>query len=119
MQQRVSMEVAEHVLAQHTAGTGGEITPYRVTTCRGFFAAARDPAFEDMSDVRDEMRMRAGRMVNIDRAFRLQQWIAAEAFIAERWPEHRAHTVPRDMLSGLNYDGIRRLVLGRRRPKAT
>lgn len=114
MQQRVSLEVAEHVLAQHLARTG-ELTPYRVTTCRGSFAAARDPEFDEMSDVRDEMRMRSGRIVSLDRAFRLQQWLAAERMIAERWPKHQSFTVSRDMLTGLDYEGIQLFPLGRRR----
>ncbi len=116
MQQRISLEVAEHVLAQHLARTG-EITPYRVTTCRGIFATTRDPEFDEMSDVRDEMRMRTGRIVSVDRAFRLQQWLAAERMIAERWPKHQSFTVSCDMLSGLDYEGIRMFPLGRRRGK--
>lgn len=119
MRQRVSIEVAEHVLAQHVASAGGEVTPYRVTACRGFFASAREPVFVDMDDVRDELRMRAGKMVSSDRAFRLQQWLAAESFIAARWPEHQSFTVDRNMLSGLTYDGIqRRFVIGRGRKPA-
>lgn len=69
-----------------------------------------------MDDLRDEQRMRAGRMVSLDRGYRLQQWLAAERMIAARWPEHQSHTVDRSMLSGLTYDGIqRRFVIGRGR----
>ena len=111
----VSLEVAEHALREHIARTGDDLTPYRVTTCRGFFAAAREPEFEDMSDVRDEICMRAKRMVNVNRAFRLQSWLAAERMIAERWPQHQSFTVSRDMLSGLDYEGLRLFPFGRRR----
>lgn len=109
----VSLEVAEHALREHISRTGDDLSPYRVTTCRGFFAS-RDPEFRDMDDVRDEIRMRAGRMVNANRAFRLQQWLAAQEFIASRWPEHRTHMVSREMLSGLDFEGLRLFPFGRR-----
>lgn len=104
MSDRVSIEVAEHALAQHVARTG-PITPYHVATCHGF-VSARDTEFEDMAEVRDDQRMRAGRTVDLDSAYRLQQWLAAEAMIAARWPEHRSHTVHRGMLDGLDHGGI-------------
>ena len=56
----------------------------------------------------------AGRMVTVNRAFRLQQWLAAEAFIASRWPTHQSMTVAGEMLSGLQVDGIRSHAAGRR-----
>ena len=113
MQRQVSREVAEHALSAHVATTGDDLTPYRIVRIRGSLPS-RDNAFIDMGIVRDEMQMRAGRMVTVNRAFRLQQWLAAEAFIASRWPTHQSMTVAGEMLSGLQVDGIRSHAAGRR-----
>lgn len=110
----VSIEVAEHALHEHVAKTGDDLTPYRVVLSRGCLPS-RDTTFIDMDEVREERRLRAGRMVNINRAYRLQQWLAAEALIAARWPKYRSHTVAHEMLSGLTYDGLRFFRFGRSR----
>lgn len=114
MQRMVSMEVADQALREHIAKTGDQLTPYSVVLTQGSLPS-RDNKFIDMGIVRDEMRMRAGRMVTLNRFFRLQQWLAAEAFIAARWPQHQSHTVSYDMLSGLDFEGLRPVAPGRRR----
>lgn len=113
---QISIEVAEHVLARHVARTGDDLVPYRVVVSRGCLPS-RDAEFVDMDGVHEERRLRAGRMVTVNRAYRLQQRLAAEAFIARRWPQHRSHVIDRDMLSGLDFDGISFFRFGRGRKK--
>lgn len=86
------LEVAEHALREHIARTGVDLAPYSVILSRGSLPS-RDNEFIDMGLVRDEMRMRSGRMISINRIFRVQQWLAAEAFIAARWPQHQTCAV--------------------------
>lgn len=114
MQQMLSLEVAEHALREHIARTGVDLAPYSVILSRGSLPS-RNNDFIDMGIVRDEMRIRAGRMVTLNRFFRLQQWLTAEAFITVRWPQHQSYTVSYDMLSGLDFDGLRAVAPGRRR----
>ncbi|MBN8523961.1 MAG: hypothetical protein J0M02_01365 [Planctomycetes bacterium] len=114
MQRRVSLEVAEQVLRDHIARTGDDLTPYSsISTPVSMPSGNRD--FIDMDLVRDEMRMRTGRRASLNRAFRAQQWLAAEAFIAAQWPQHQSCTVPYTIVSGLDFDSLRPVAPGRRR----
>lgn len=114
MPRMVSLEVAEHAVRTHIARTGADLTPYSVVRISGSLPS-RDNEFIDMVIVRDEMRMRAGRMVNANQIFRVQQWLAAEAFIAARWPKHQCCAVSYDMIAGLGIERLRPVAPARRR----
>lgn len=114
MQRMMSLEVAEHALREHIARTGVDLAPYSVILSRGSLPS-RDNEFIDMGLMRDEMRMRSGRMISINRIFRVQQWLAAEVFIAARWPQHQTCAVSYEMLSGLDIEGLNDVAPSRRR----
>lgn len=101
----LSIDVAEHALRQHRAIRGDDRSPYRIRTTPGFVPQSRQ-AFVDMMGVRDALHARAGRRVSVRPAFRLQQWLIAEAMIRTHWPAHQSQVVPRQLLAGLSYNGL-------------
>lgn len=112
---QVSIEVAEQVLSDHVARNGDDLSPYHVLVSRGTLPP-RAPAFIDMQRVREEQRLRRGHLVVAHPAFRLQQWLAAEAMIRARWPAHQAYAIPCDLLVGLDHAGFPPACASSRRP---
>ncbi len=112
----VSMEVAEHVLKRFTALSGEPISPYRVIACPGRFPTGRR-TFHDDVQVRTDIQIRNGRMVLCSPAFKLQQWLASEALMRERWPTHHTVTIPARLIEPIQVDRLERVpwLFGRRR----
>ena len=103
----VSIEVAEHVLKRFSDLNPGPITPYRVVTCPGSFPPGRRN-FVDMDGVWTDIQIRNGRMVIYHPAFKLQQWLAAEALLLQRWPSNHTPTVPARFLNRIEVDRLER-----------
>lgn len=102
----VSIEVAEHILKRHCEQNPEPITPYRVIACPGKFPATRRP-FIDNAQLRTDIQIRNGRMVTCCHAYKLQQWLVAEALIRERWPKHQRLTMPAMLVDPVKItDGI-------------
>lgn len=101
----VSFEVAEHVLKRFTEMNAEPIRPYRIVTCPGRFPMGRRP-FHDSMQVRADIQIRNGRMVVCSPAFKLQQWLASEALMRERWPKHHTVTIPAHLVDPIEVDRL-------------
>lgn len=112
----VSIEVAEHVLKRFAELNAEPIHPYKVIACPGRFPAGRR-TFNDDIQVRTDIQLRNGRRVLCSPAFKLQQWVASEVLMRERWPKHHTGTIPSRLVDRIQVDRLERVpwLSGRKR----
>ena len=97
---RISRDVALCCLKEGGVAAALGRRPYRVLRIAGKPSGGRS-RFVTTAGIRWEINARHGRAVEINPAFRLQQWLAAEALIEARWPAYVTHTVPAKLIDDL------------------
>jgi len=98
----VPTEVALELLGTYIDRTDGPPPAYASFTIARK-SAAGPHLFTGAGDLRNVIHDRNGRMVMLDPAFRLEQWLLAEAHVAGRWPEYHRRTVPARIVAAVRW----------------
>lgn len=98
----VPPEVALELLDTYMARMDGHARAYANFIIERKLVSGPLP-FTGSGDIGEVIQNRNGRMVVLDPAFRLDQWLIAEACIAGRWPEHHRRNVPARIVAALRW----------------